>query len=87
MATDTHVRRVEEIIGYSFKTPNYLVQALTAAGADEQNHDGNRKLAQLGESLIEFVVLDNAYTAEVTRGDSLSQEWHLNLLTPPRRRK
>lgn len=73
MSTDLHVRYVEEVIGYTFKSSNYLIQALTAAGVDDQNYDGNRSMAQLGESLIETVVLDNAFTVGATRGDSLSQ--------------
>lgn len=69
MLTDVHIHQVEEIIGYTFKDTSYLVQALTAAGADEQNYDGNRRMAQLGESLIATAVLDNAFTVGLTRGD------------------
>ncbi|KAI9789616.1 MAG: hypothetical protein M1816_005925 [Peltula sp. TS41687] len=66
-----HIHQVEQIIGYTFKNTSYLVQALTAAGADEQNYDGNRPMAQLGESLIETVILDNAFTAGATRDPSM----------------
>jgi dsRNA-specific ribonuclease len=70
---------VEGAIGYNFKRRSYLVQALTAAGADEQHHDRNRQLAQLGESLIGTVVFDNALMAGVSRGNS-SQGRHEYLL-------
>jgi dsRNA-specific ribonuclease len=54
MATQADASVVENIIGYSFRSRNHLVQALTAAGAEEDNHDGNRKLALLGGNLIRF---------------------------------
>ena len=73
MATDTHIRHMEKVIGYTFKSTDYLVQALTAAGADDRNYDGNRKMAQLGASLIGTVIFDNAITAGATRGDYLSE--------------
>lgn len=81
MATDMDVRQVQDIIGYRFKSSYRLVEALTAAGADEDNYDGNRKLAQLGESVIQTVVLNDAYTAGDTRGSFLSSEWVVYLLT------
>jgi len=61
MATDMHIAHLQFIIGYEFMKVDYLVQALTATGADEEDYDGNRKLAQIGESLIECVLLDLAY--------------------------
>ena len=68
MASDTHVNIVEQVIGYSFRTKAYLVQALTAAGVDEHNHDGNRKLGQLGEALTGLFLLNDAFRAEASRG-------------------
>lgn len=64
---------VQNIIDYSFRSISFLVLALTAAGADEGNHDGNRKLAQLGELLIELLLADNAFTAGFSRGEIYSQ--------------
>lgn len=68
MATDTEVKLVEDIIGYEFQAKGHLTQALTAAGAEEVNHDGNRKLAQLGTSLIEFLSIYIGFQANATRG-------------------
>lgn len=51
MATLLDVTFVELIVGYSFPSPKCLVRALTAAGAEEHNHDGNRKFARLGKYL------------------------------------
>jgi hypothetical protein len=74
MATDPHIRHVEAMIGYTFKATHYLTQALTAAAVDENNYDGNRGMAQLGESLIGTAIIDNAVTAGATRGDCWSKE-------------
>lgn len=68
MVPDTHVRHVESIIDYHFCEANYLVKALTAAGVDEYNHDGNRKLAQLGDFIIKLVLVDNSFNAGDGRG-------------------
>ncbi|KAL2037607.1 hypothetical protein N7G274_009720 [Stereocaulon virgatum] len=43
--------------------------ALTAAGADDKVYDGNRKMAQLGEALIELLLAENAFTAGCSRAD------------------
>jgi hypothetical protein len=75
MTTDTHIRHVEKVIGYTFNSTDYLVQALTAAGVDdENNHDGNRKMSQLGESREWIVILDNAIATGASRSDSFSKE-------------
>ncbi|XTI88220.1 hypothetical protein V2W45_1237018 [Cenococcum geophilum] len=72
MATDPHIRHVEAMIGYTFKATHYLTQALTAAAVDENNYDGNRGMAQLGESLIGTAIIDNAVTAGATRDHRLT---------------
>ncbi|KAJ6118034.1 hypothetical protein N7523_005785 [Penicillium sp. IBT 18751x] len=56
MATYLDATVVEAIIGYSFRSKEHLVQALTAAGAEEHNHDGNRKLAHLGSNVLRFIL-------------------------------
>lgn len=68
MATLPGIGEVQAIIGYRYNRVSLVVQALTAAGADEENYDGNRKLAQLGESLIEFVLVRDAFGS--SRGES-----------------
>lgn len=68
METDSDIGLIQTTIGYAFKNPNALAEALTAAGADGQNYDGNRRLAQLGDSVVRTVILDNAYTIGLSRG-------------------
>ena len=86
MATDDDIFWVQLIIGYNFQRVEYLKLALTAAGADEKNHDGNRKLAQLGESLIESILLDNAYSERSLRSD-ITKKLPVHLLTCYRHRE
>lgn len=74
MATDRHVSIVEQIISYTFETKDHLVIALTAADVDEQNHDGNRRLAQVGEDFFDFRMVGYAFDAQATRGNYLRKE-------------
>ncbi len=77
MATVEGLSEVQTIIEYKFRSINLLVLALTAAGADNKIYDGNRKMAQLGESLVELLLADDAFTAGCSRGEipSLSLEY------------
>jgi hypothetical protein len=61
MATPDNVRYVEDKIGYKFTSPYWPTIALTAAGAEEFNHDGNRLCARHGRLLIEWFVLNHAH--------------------------
>lgn len=81
MATDMHLSQIQAVIGYIFRDPNNLVEALTAAGADEQKYDGNKQMAQLGESIIKAVILDNAFTICATRGATTRTKLKLHVLT------
>ena len=69
MTTVKGLSEVQAIIEYNFRSINLLVLALTAAGADEKIYDGNRKMAQLGESLIELLLADDAFMAGCSRGE------------------
>ena len=69
MTTLSDLVEVQKIIDYDFKSVNLLELALTAAGADDKNHDDNRKLPQLGESLIEFLLAFKAFIAGFSRGN------------------
>lgn len=70
MDMESNARTVEYIIGYRFGSKRYLLlQALTAAGAVKADWDGNRKLAQLGTGLCEFLFLYLGYEAQVPRGE------------------
>lgn len=68
MAIETDIQQVEGIIGYSFRTKNLLRRALTAAGAEESNYDGNRKLASYGTRLVSLLLSDLALELDITRG-------------------
>ena len=68
MATVEGLSEVQAIVDYNFRSISLLGLALTAAGADEKIYDGNRKMAQLGESLVELLLADDAFTAGCSRG-------------------
>jgi len=65
MATQDHVRIVEYLIKYEFEIKSWAFIALTAAGAEEFNHHGNRMCARYGRLLIELYVLNNTHKAGV----------------------
>ncbi|KAJ9302274.1 hypothetical protein DTO271G3_1140 [Paecilomyces variotii] len=67
MATEADSQRVETIINYSFHSKDLLMQALTAAGAEESNRDGNRKLALIGTNLIRLLLSLAAFHTTTTR--------------------
>jgi hypothetical protein len=72
MATEQHAQMVENIIGYTFRCKrDLLFQALTAAGAVEAVWDGNRKLAQLGTALTEFLFVYLGYEVQADRSKVL----------------
>ena len=72
MATNIDVASAEEIINYTFHTKNLLALALRAPGAfvpgAVQLQDGNRGLGQLGNSVLQTVVLDHWYASGKDRG-------------------
>lgn len=67
MASGVRLCRLQADIGYEFVDIDHLWQALTAADAVEENHDGNRRLAQLGDTMIHGVLVDKAYAAGASR--------------------
>jgi hypothetical protein len=66
---ESSMSRLQRAIGYQFEQKNILKLALTAAGAEETNYNGNRKLAQLGEALVESVLGDKAYSEGSSRSN------------------
>lgn len=66
---ESSMSRLQRAMGYQFEQESILTLALTAAGAEETNHDGNRRLAQLGEALIESVLVDKAYSEGSSRSN------------------
>jgi dsRNA-specific ribonuclease len=67
MAEENSILKLQEKIDYRFKKPVLLQTALLAAGANKQNYDGNRKLAQLGESMLIAALNDDAFSKDIPR--------------------
>lgn len=68
MDTFNTKRVVFRMIGYEFQDEKFLEEALTAAGAKEEHHDGNRMLAQLGNSLIHMMSVEMGYILRARPG-------------------
>jgi hypothetical protein len=60
------IRHIESIIDHKFSNQYWPTLALTAAGAEESNHDGNRMCARWGREAIQLYVLKRGHG----RGDS-----------------
>ena len=73
---------MQALLEYNFKDLSVLLLALTAVGADETLYDDNRKLAQLGEKLIELLVAENAFSAGHSRGEVPHHFRSARILTP-----
>ncbi|KAH7081106.1 hypothetical protein BKA63DRAFT_540324 [Paraphoma chrysanthemicola] len=73
MTSFATAQAVENIIGYKFRSGyDDLIKALTAAGALEEDWDGNRKLAQFGTALthaadFKKTVTSNEHHATIAR--------------------
>jgi len=72
MATEDHVAQVEMIIDHHFRSKNHLREALTAAGSEDDNHDGNRRLAHVGDNSIRYTLSLVAYEVFTSRSRHLS---------------
>lgn len=68
LGDDAKVDFIEHLLLYLFRSKDLVVEALTAAGADEQKYDGNRRLVQIGISLIEFVTVYTSCHVQISRG-------------------
>ena len=76
------IQAVQRIIAYEFRRTDLLALALTAAGADENNHDGNRRLGQLGGFVLQLVVGDKAFVEGASRCKCHDQRLILALTKP-----
>jgi len=61
---------VEQAIGYQFRNKKLLQEALTAAGADRDGHDGNRQLASIGQAALRLAIADSGYMELMPRGQT-----------------
>lgn len=73
MVPEEKVRKLENIIRYNFVSKRFIHQALTAAGAENENHDGNRKLSQIGASLVDTILALIVYGTNASRGEGFFQ--------------
>ena len=80
MALTLGLHEVQALLEYSFKDLSVLLLALTAA--DETLDGDNRKLAQLGEKLIELLVAEKAFSAGHSPGEVPHHSRSARILTP-----
>lgn len=62
------VEQMFERLGYQFTNRELVRLSLTAAGAESSNHDGNRRLALVGQAIINLVVIYDGYGDLLSRG-------------------
>ena len=73
-AVPEYIQVLQASLDYNFTNMRYLVEALRAPGSGFNTHqnqhgvDGYRRLAQLGESLVQSVVIDDCYHRDMERG-------------------
>lgn len=59
---------VEQAIGYHFKDKKLLQEALTAAGAEGDGHDGNKHLASVGHAVLLLAIANHSHMKLTPRG-------------------
>lgn len=70
------VNGVQGIIGYVFNDPYLVVEAVTAAGSrtssgNRQFADGNKRLAVLGDTVLQLALAQDWYDGNEPRGTSI----------------
>ena len=76
MANDISIAQAQTILGYQFGNVAYLREALHAAGSgfirDGQQilHEGNKRLAVLGNAVIQLILQQDWYISGQSRGTS-----------------
>ncbi len=74
MATEIDLDRAQTILDYQFRNPDYLIEALQAAGSGLQVTGGrplaevNKMLAQFGDAVIKVVLLQIWVLTQLSRG-------------------
>ncbi len=80
MANEGYIIRLQDQIGYRFNDITLLERALTAPGVEGEKeglkeerskYEGNRKLAQLGDSILHLIVLQRALFEEDSERSTL----------------
>jgi hypothetical protein len=67
MSSNVQLSKLQFDIGYEFANIDYLLLALTAADAVADIYDGNRGLAQLGDSMIPSALVDKMFAERASR--------------------
>lgn len=73
MTSSLDIQQAQDLIGYRFQDKTLLIEAFHAPGSglgklnDRSVSDGNRRLAQLGDSVIKTVILDGLYFTQDVR--------------------
>lgn len=73
MASEASCISAEQIIHYQFQDRKLLQRALTAAGVEfdeSYGHDGNKKLASLGQHAGRMVIAEDRLQKSPTQGTS-----------------
>ena len=71
---DTILQAVQDIIGYRFKERLILWEAMQAAGSnvryagDREFMDGNKRLAVIGDTVLQLVLAEQWYNGGTSRG-------------------
>lgn len=68
VATQTTMDDIEKAIDYRFNNKALLQLALTAAGANEDNPNGNRTLARVGQGVVQLVVAGVGFEIAASQG-------------------
>ncbi|KAK7906360.1 hypothetical protein PG985_016366 [Apiospora marii] len=73
-STPEHITALQTALRYNFNGMRHLVEALRAPGSgfntpqSQNGVEGYRRLAQLGESLIQTIIIDECYHQGMNRG-------------------
>lgn len=71
---DTTLQAVQDIIGYQFRDRLILWEAMQAAGSNERSAgdrkfvDGNKRLAVIGDTVLQLVLAETWYRGGTARG-------------------
>jgi dsRNA-specific ribonuclease len=88
MANEGYLIQLQGQIDYTFKDVAFLERALTAPGVEgdkvgnrveRDKYDGNRKLAQLGESILQLIVLDKSLYEEEAERSMVKARFYCDL--------
>lgn len=69
METDEYYEILHTKSGRKFHDRALLRKSMTAPDTEEANYEGHRHFAQIGESLMEFILAHGASQMGLTRGD------------------